>query len=362
MSDAHAILQTAWETGDTLPLLVLADYLEERGDQATPHLIRLTVAEATTSRHSAVRTRQLKQLRESAWSRIRESGWPDMGVQPDASFTCFSRRVEPHSRDSILVRCQQKTLHWVRSAYELPDEVIRSRDGALLLRRTLPPPMVDIFSSGRDPWGASLGFSLEHDYFPLPANWQTNPEQHLAARQRRIEAALRPAEIRMVDLPQSLVPFVAWVLTDHVTSRVHRARSGMLVTGAHLFSFSIAVGEWRHSAAIESHDSGKAATLARRRLRWGRDRGVVATLLVRVADSGKITARKLVWQADGEHETDNLSGATSSLAGAHFLRAAGDLNLGNELAGRFVLDTSAKLHALFLSQGAPHGTAALRLS
>lgn len=355
MSDAHAILQAAWDSGDTLPLLVLADLFEEGGDQVIPHLIRLTVAEATTARPSAARTRELKQLRESAWSRIRESGWPDMGVQPDASFTCFSRRVEPHSRDSILVRCHQKALHWVRSDYELPDEVIRSREGDVLLRRTLPPPMVDIFSSGRDPWGASLGFSLEHDYFPLPANWQANPEQHLAARQRSVEAALRPAEICMADLPESLVPFVAWVLTEHVTSRVHRARSGMLVSGAHLFSFSTPAGEWRHTAAIETQDSGKAATLARRRLRWGRDRGVLATLLVRVADSGKITARKLVWQSDGEHETDNLPGATASLSSADFSRAATGLNLDSELTGRFVLDTSAKLRALFMTQIAPTG-------
>ena len=45
MSDSHSLLAAAWATGDTTPLLVLADLFDERADPTTAELLRLTAAE-----------------------------------------------------------------------------------------------------------------------------------------------------------------------------------------------------------------------------------------------------------------------------------------------------------------------------
>ncbi len=347
MSNAHGLLQAAWEKADTLPLLVLADCLDEADEPDAAELIRLTVADATTARHSTERTRRLRHLRNNCWNQITKTEWSEMAVQPDTSSACFSRRVDINTREFVLVRPERGKLYWLRAGFESPHKVIRTRGGDELLRRVLPQPMADVFARGRDQWGASLGFSLEHDHFPLPANWQANPDQFLATRQRQFETALAQAEIGVADLPPVLVPFVAWVLTDCRTSRVRRTRSGEPVPGAHIFCFSTSGGVWRHGSAVGSRESGKAVTLARQRLRRDRGRGVEAVLLVRVCDGGAITARKLIWYNGTEQETANLASPAASLGPLDFGRAAADLHLAAEARQSFVVNDENKLRALF---------------
>lgn len=355
MSDAHALLQAVWGAGELTPLLALADLLDERGEHDDAELIRLTVADATTARQSADRTRRLKQLRDKAWKRARATPWADVAVQPDTSASGFSRRPDPSSslRETIVVRPERRTVHWLRADLDGGEEVIRSRAGVELLRRELPPATLEFVQRGSDLWGASLGFAIEHDYFPLPDGWQTAPAPALADRQRRMETALAPALIPVAELPATLVPFVAWVLAEYLTNRVRRARGGEPVPGAHLFVFGHGTACWRHAAALGTQDSGRAAEFLRRRLRWERGRGGVAALLVRVADDGRVTARKLVWfrPAGGEQETPSLTAAAASLSGAEFGRIATELALDTGATERFMADTPDKLRGLFAGAG-----------
>ena len=130
MSDAHSLLAAAWQTGDTTPLLALADLLDEQTDHDTAELIRLTAAAAVTARHSPDRTRRLKQLRDAAWKRARTTAWPDMAVQPDTSAAGFSRRPDPSSpaRETIVVRPDRQTIHRLTAELDGGDEVIRSTE------------------------------------------------------------------------------------------------------------------------------------------------------------------------------------------------------------------------------------------
>jgi uncharacterized protein (TIGR02996 family) len=350
MTDAHALLQAVWETGERTPLLALADLLDERGDHAAAALIRLTVADATTARHSGDRTRQLKQLRDDAWKRAKAAPWPDMAVRPDNSASGFSRRPDLSSptRETIVVRPERRIVHWLRVELDGSEEVVRSRAGLELLRRELPPATIEFVRRGSDIWGASLGFAIEHDYFPLPDGWQAAPAPALADRQHRMETALAPALIPIAELPADLVPVVAWVLAEYLTNRVRRARGGEPVPGAHLFVFDPGAGGWRH-AALGARDSGRAADFLRKRLRWERGRGIAAGLLVRVADDSRVTARKLVWfrPTGGERETPTLTAAAASLSGTAFGRVASELALNAGAAERFVADTPEKLLGLF---------------
>jgi uncharacterized protein (TIGR02996 family) len=346
MSDAHSLLAACWTTGDTTPLLVLADLLDERADHDTAELIRLTAADARTARHSPDRGRRLKQLRDGAWQRVRATAWPDMAVQPDTGTAGFSRRPDASSpaRESIAVRPERGTIHRLRVDLEGGDEVVRSHAGEELLRRELPPHAAAFLGRGGDIW-ASLVFAVEHDYFPLPDGWRADPEPALAARQRRMEATLSPALIAVTELPAELVPFVGWVLAEYLAGRSRRARGGEAVPGAHLFVFR--GGRWHHAASLDPRDSGRAAELLRRRVRWERARGGLAGLLVRVADDGRLTARKLVWFADGaERETVNLGGVTATLGAEEFRQAAGEIGADEPT---FVLDGPEKLRGLFTS-------------
>jgi uncharacterized protein (TIGR02996 family) len=79
MTDAHALLQAAWDAGDDATvLLIFADWLEERGHGDAAEMLRLVVAEAGTARHSKDRVTRLKGLRDDAWRTIRRTSWPDM--------------------------------------------------------------------------------------------------------------------------------------------------------------------------------------------------------------------------------------------------------------------------------------------
>lgn len=348
MSDAHALLQAAWETGDLLPLLALADLLDESDGHDTADLIRLTAAEASTARHSADRARRLKRLRGEAWKSVTSTSWPEVAVQPDTSAAGFSRRADPlyPIRETIVVRPEWRTIHWLRGALNGTDEVISSRTGLELLRRESPPATIDFIRRRWDLWGASLGFTIEEDYFPLLAGWQANAGPALSDRRRRMETALLPALVMVADLPLEIVPFMAWVLTEYLTSRLRRTRGGELVPGAHIFTFRLPSG-WRHAAAVENRDSGKAVTLLRRRLRWERNRGVLAALLVRVSDDHSVTARKLVWHlAAGERETANLPISTATLSEPEFRRVAEELHLGADAAAGFVAATPDRLLGL----------------
>ncbi len=369
MDHSHAFLQSAWESSDDAGvLLIFADWLDERGDGETAEILRLVVAEAGTAQHSKERTARLKRLRDNAWKSIRRTGWPDMAVQGDVGTVAFSRRPDPArpAREHIVVRPDRRTIHWLRADVDGGDEVIATREGRELLRRSLPPETLEFIAGRRDfYWGA--GFTLADDHFPLPDGWQADPELALADRGRRVDQALAPALVPVAELPGELVPHVAWVLCEHVCDKRRRARAGNLVPGAHIFSFRTGPTAWRHQEAIENRVAGSAAAVLRNRFRTfalhARPRpgegAVVAGLLVRVADDGRVTARKLVWLAGEEiRETPNLLRADATLSGEDFGQALADLGgvvEGAEAA--FILDTPEKLRGLFTS-GAVTGESA----
>ncbi len=212
--------------------------------------------------------------------------------------------------------------------------MVRSRGGLELLRRRLVPEALD-FVRRRGDVSVGSGFSLVHDYFPVPPG---TADLAAAFEERCIEfeAAVGAALLPVIDLPAELIPSVAWLLAEHLADRPRRVRGGEPVPGVHLFLFR--GGRWHHGASLDLRDSGRAAELLRRRVRWDRDRGVVAALLVRVADGGRIAARKLAWIGHDGHdrETANLSGATATLSAADYRLVTDDLEL-DEAA--FVLDT-----------------------
>jgi hypothetical protein len=206
-----------------------------------------------------------------------------------------------------VVRPDHRSIHWLRADVEGSDEVVRTRDGLELLRRTPLPRAAAFVASRRDCyWGAE--FTLADDFFPLPEEWQADPEPHLAERRRRIDEALAPAAIRIPDLPVELVLYVAWALAEYAWDKRRRARGGHVVPGAHIFLFRTGPpAAWGQCETVENRNSGAAAAILLNRFRGRalhlRSRPgegiVVAGLLVRVADEGRITARKLVWLCPG---------------------------------------------------------------
>jgi uncharacterized protein (TIGR02996 family) len=347
MSDAHSLLAACWTTGDTTPLLAFADLLDEQAAHDTAELIRLITADSRTARSDRTRDRRLRHLRDHMWTRVRLTAWPQLAVQGSGGVASFSRQPDPARPDRrhIVVRPDRRTVHLLHVELDRDDEVVRSRDGAELLRRRLPPEALD-FVRQRGDVSLGGGFSLAHDHFPFPDGWQADPAAAEAEQLRQFEAAVEPALLPVIDLPAELVPFVAWLLSEYLADRPRRVRGGEPVAGAHLFVFR--GGRWHHGASLESRDSGRAAELLRRRLRWDQGRGVVAGLLVRVADGGRIIARKLAWIGSDGHdrETANLGGATAALSAADYRLVTDDLEL-NEAA--FVLDTQEKLRNLFVS-------------
>ena len=346
MSDAHSLLAAAWHSSDTTPLLVLADLLDERADRDTAELLRLITADGRTARSDRTRDRRLRGLRDGVWKQIKQTAWPDMAVQGTHGAASFSRRPDPArpDREHILVRPDRGTIHWLRVELDGRDEAVRCRSGRELLRRRLGGQSLENLRRRGDLY-TGPAFGLVHHFFPVPAG----PADHAAAFEewsRQFEAAVEPARLPVQDLPADLVPFVAWVLAEYLADRPRRARSGEPVPGAHLFLFR--AGRWHHGASLDLRDSGRAAELLRRRVRWERDRGVLAGLLVRVADDGRITARKLAWIGhDGhDHETANLGGSTATLSASDYRLVADDLEL-DETA--FLLDTQEKLRGLFVS-------------
>lgn len=346
MSDAHSLLAAAWATGDTTPLLVLADLLDEQSDHDTAELIRLITADSRTSRSDRTRDRRLRGRRAGIWKQITQTAWADMAIEGTHGAASFSRRPDPAGpdREYLMVRPDRGTILHLRVELDGRDEVVRGRDGTELLRRRLGGQSLENLRRRGDLYTGS-GFGLVHHFFPVPAG----PADHAAAFEewsRQFEAAVEPARLPVCDLPAELVPFVAWVLAEHLADRPRRARSGEPVPGAHLFAFR--EGRWHHAASLDLRDSGRAAGLLRRRIRWERNRGVAAGLLVRVADDGRLTARKIVWFAGGvERETANLSGVVATLAADEFRRVAGEIGADDVT---LVLDTPEKLRGLFTAR------------
>jgi len=149
MSESHHLLAAAWQTGDTTPLLVLADLLDERADHDTAELLRLTAAEAVTARNDRTRDRRLRQLRDQLWKRVQLTTWPQMAVQGNGGAANFGRRPDPtrSDREHLIVRPDRGTLHWLGVELQGEDEVVRSREGQDLLRRRLPPDVLESFHS-----------------------------------------------------------------------------------------------------------------------------------------------------------------------------------------------------------------------
>lgn len=353
MSDAHALLTAAWAAGDdTTPLLVLADLFDEVDQPDAAEVLRLVVAEGFTSRHSRERTVRLKQLREQAWRKVKDTGWPSMAVQGDAGAAAFSRRPDPDrpDREHVVVRPDRRTLHRLRVELDGNHEVVRTADGDDLLRRLLPADTIAFIRERGDLYW-SPAFSIAHDYFPFPDGWQADPEAAEAEQLRRLEAALAPAAIPVTDVPTELLPFVAWTLCEFVMDRGRRARGGAVVPGAHIFLFRPADGGWRHAQSLENREAGRAVALLRQRFRRDLNggRGVLAGLLVRVTDDGRVVARKLVWIGhDGyDRESPNQPGATATLSAEEFRRAADDMEMDDDVAGRLVLGDEAGLRGVF---------------
>lgn len=358
MTDAHALLAAAWAAGDdTTPLLVLADLFDEVDQPDAAEVLRLVVAEGFTSRHSRERATRLKQLREQAWQRVKDTSWPNMAVQGDAGAAAFSRRPDPDrpDREHVVVRPDRRTLHRFRVELDGDHEVVRTTEGQELLRRRLSPDTIAFIHERGDLYW-SPAFSIGHDYFPFPDGWQADSDAAEAEQLRRLEAALAPTSIPVADLPSELVPFVAWTLCEYAMDRGRRARGGAVVPGAHIFLFRPADGGWRHAQSLENREAGRAVALLRQRFRRDLNggRGALAGLLVRVADDDRIVARKLVWVGyDGhDRESPNLSGATSTLSADEFRRAADDMEMEDEVVERFVLGDEVKLRRVFGGTGA----------
>jgi hypothetical protein len=151
-------------------------------------------------------------------------------------------------------------------------------------------------------------------------------------------------------------------LAEYLWDKQHRARCGQVVPGAHVFLFCTEAMAWRHAEAIENRNSEAAAAILRNRFRMRTlhafrtlsEGAVVAGLLVRVADDGRIAARKLVWlsSANEVRETANLPRAGDILPAEDFHLALTDLegSVPAAAAATFVLDTPEKLRTLFASQ------------
>ena len=356
MSDAHAILAAAWHSGDdTTPLLVLADLFDELAESAAAEVLRLVVAETGTSRHSSERAARLKQLREDAWRRVKSTNWPSMAIQGNAGAASFSRRPDRDrpDREHVVVRPDRRTLHHFRVELDGDDEVIRTASGQELLRRRLPVETLAFFARQGDlHWSA--GFGIGPDYFPLPDGWQGDPAATEAEQLRQLETALTPAAIPIAELPGELVTFVAWLLCEFVMDRSRRVRVGKVVPGAHIFLFRPADGGWRHAQSLESREAGRAVALLRQRFRRDLNGGreVLAGLLIRVSDEGRVVARKLVWiTSDGaDSESPNLPARpAATVPAAEFRRAAEDIEMGPTMAGQFVLGDEQGLRGLFSS-------------
>lgn len=296
-------------------------------------------------------------MRADAWKSIRGTAWPDMAVQGHAGPASFSRRpdVDRPARELILVRPDRRSIHWLRVDLDGEDEVIGTRDGRELLRRPLPPDTLEFATNHGIHPGA--GFALADDYFPLPDGWQQDQASALAERQRRVDAALAPAAVQPSDLPADLVPHVAWVLCEYLCDRGRLARSGRLVPGAHVFFFRTGLMQWQHQETVESGFGDVVGTL-RKRFRTfalspharNAEGTVVAGLLVRVSDTGRITARKLIWLGPGDEmrETGNLRRAGDTLPEGDFRQAMDDLR--RELPGLrddFLVSTQQQLRGLF---------------
>ena len=277
MSDAKALLAAAWATGDLTPLLALADLLDEQDNPDFAELLRLTIAEGQTARCDQTRFQRLLQLQEEMRERIRQHAWPDLAMESGIAMS-FSRRPDPsrHEREHIVVRADRQTLHRLRSEVEGRDEVLSTQHGEELARCLLIPDRLAALQKRSDTYWAAA-FTLADNFFPL-SHHLGNRKAAQAEQLLRFETAVAPARIAIADLPCELVPFVAWLLADHAADKPRRVGNGEVVPGAHIFVFKN--WAWRHAAALDNRDSGRAANLLRQRLRAERWRGVSAGLLV----------------------------------------------------------------------------------
>lgn len=106
--------------------------------------------------------------------------------------------------------------------------------------------------------------------------------------------------------------------------------------------------------AVHNRHFNKATTRLRDVFHWHTSAvkaGAVASLLVRVAENGNLTARKLIWWGPaGVQETANLSRAEASLTAEDFEQAMADLGDAVTVEA-FVRDTAEKLWGLFRQTG-----------
>jgi uncharacterized protein (TIGR02996 family) len=362
------LFQSAWELADPGVLLVLADWLDENGDADTAELLRLSVAESQTGRHSSERTARLRWLRANAQAMLRLTSWPNLGVEGVGEGFSFSRRPDRDrpAREYIVARPGHRTVRWLRVDVEGDDEVIRARQGQELLRRRLPLATLGFIAAVGDYYLGSA-FILGEDHFPLPEHWRETAPTALAVQRHRLEQALAPAAVQPTDLPGELLGHAAWLLCDYLCDKRRRVRAGEAVPGTHFFLFWPDSTAWEHAEMVASEDARKAVASLRKRFRSQAlhvQGGPRAGLLVEVSDEGQTAAGKLFWVVRNKtRESPDLpSGAGATLSAEQFRRALDDLLGGvapeegpSGLAERFVLATPASLRDLFASRFAGVG-------
>jgi len=265
-----------------------------------------------------------------------------MAIDAGASID-FSRRPRDTlpDREFILVQADRQTVNRFRFEVDGEDELIRTQGGVELLRRRCEASTLSLLHN--QPYLYASALILAQDFFPIsgqPADREAAKTEQL----RLFERALAPTQIAIGDLPEELLPFVAWLLADHIANRTRWGNDGEIIPGTHLFIFRD--GAWQCDESLHHRNLARAGKWLTQRLRRETRQGVLMGLLIRLDDYDRLTARKLMWiGADGRtRQTANLKGVASTLPGAAFQQLADELRLQEP---GFVLDTPEKIRALF---------------
>jgi hypothetical protein len=154
------------------------------------------------------------------------------------------------------------------------------------------------------------------------------------------------------DLPAALLPLAAAHLSARLLDRTRREAAGEAVPGLHEFACG-RDGGWAHVRAFDPEDARRAV---RRSFDnptyrgWGWMRNAVrARLLVRVAAGRRgprVRPLMLIWQPPRKKRAESAYRPNTG----DFRLVADRSRLTAEMASRFVLDTPAKVRALFAAR------------
>lgn len=341
MTEGHAFFQDAWESEDVAPLLVYADWLEERADDPTATLLRAVIARSRTALPTEQADADLQRLREEAWQAIGQTGWPTLETEPGDRTAIFSRmaRRDPRAYEHVYVLAARRALARLVVRCDGPDQVICARDHREVLRTNR------LTAAGGDAfWCKSYGVE--------------ESGLRLLRRCRNVERVLAGTAIGPADLPAELVPYAAWRLCEYLCDRRRRLRAGQAVPGLHVFHYRAGSRAWRHAELLDGLCPGGAERGLRAKFLQTVAKGggsnaaggaLVAALLVFVADDGRVQARKLVWAAArGQvHESVTLQRAGDTLSARAFGRAVAEVQAAGARVAGFPVDTPDRLRTLF---------------